>query len=103
MKPTPIEIELEPGKRLLIRWSEGESSAVSLVRLRQACPCAACRTARSQEERATLPLAAAAPQQADMVAVTDLELVGRYGLRITWKDGHSAGIYGFEKLRELAD
>ena len=26
--------------------------------------------------------------------------VGRYGLRITWADGHDTGIYTFEALRE---
>lgn len=27
-----------------------------------------------------------------------LELVGAYGLRIHWSDGHATGIYTFERL-----
>jgi ATP-binding protein involved in chromosome partitioning len=30
-------------------------------------------------------------------------LVGAYGLRITWSDGHGTGIYPFERLRTLAE
>lgn len=30
-------------------------------------------------------------------------LVGAYGLRITWSDGHGTGIYPFERLRILAE
>jgi DUF971 family protein len=29
-----------------------------------------------------------------------LELVGSYGLRIRWSDGHDTGIYTFELLRK---
>ena len=29
--------------------------------------------------------------------------VGRYGVRIRWSDGHDAGIYTFDMLRELAN
>jgi ATP-binding protein involved in chromosome partitioning len=28
-----------------------------------------------------------------------VQLVGTYGLRIVWSDGHSTGIYTFESLR----
>jgi len=27
--------------------------------------------------------------------------VGRYGIKIRWADGHDAGIYTFEMLREF--
>ncbi|MBO7391803.1 MAG: DUF971 domain-containing protein [Verrucomicrobia bacterium] len=31
----------------------------------------------------------------------ECELVGGYGLRLTWGDGHSAGIYTYDTLRGL--
>jgi len=34
------------------------------------------------------------------VSPEGVELVGGYGIRIRWSDGHSAGIYTFEKLRQ---
>ena len=35
--------------------------------------------------------------------MTDVELVGRYALQPTWKDGHDTGIYTFRVLRGLAE
>ncbi len=34
-------------------------------------------------------------------AMTDIQLVGRYGIEPTWNDGHRMGIYDFEMLRRL--
>jgi len=30
-----------------------------------------------------------------------LQLVGNYAITIQWSDGHSTGIYAFDKLRQL--
>ncbi len=60
--------------------------------LRLACPCAACvdeMSGRRTLDPATIP--------AD-VHVDSLELVGAYGVRIRWSDGHGTGIYTFELL-----
>ena len=35
--------------------------------------------------------------------LADITLVGSYGLGATWADGHSTGIYTFERLRELGE
>lgn len=61
--------------------------------LRLACPCAACvdeMTMKARLDPATVP--------AD-IGIVSLELVGGYGLRVHWTDGHAAGIYTFEWLR----
>ena len=34
-----------------------------------------------------------------LIAVQDIEAVGRYGLRFRWSDGHDTGIYSFDILR----
>jgi len=37
----------------------------------------------------------------DQVSLGEIEAVGLFGLRPTWKDGHSTGIYGLALLRSL--
>lgn len=38
-----------------------------------------------------------------MATAENVELVGRYALRILWRDGHQTGIYDYELLRRLGD
>ena len=62
--------------------------------LRLACPCAACvdeMSGRHLLDPASVP---------DDIAVESLELVGAYGLRVRWNDGHGTGIYTYAWLRE---
>ena len=35
--------------------------------------------------------------------LADIGLVGAYGLNAVWGDGHSTGIYTFERLRDLGE
>lgn len=62
--------------------------------LRLACPCAAC-----VEEMTGRPILDPESVAFDVVA-DEIELVGAYGIRIRWSDGHSTGIYTFRGLRE---
>ena len=79
---------------LLVEWTEGGAeSFYPARRLRLACPCAAC--VEEMTGRALLD-PAAVPQD---VRPVSLSLVGTYGLRILWSDGHGTGIYTFERLR----
>jgi DUF971 family protein len=60
--------------------------------LRLACPCAACveeMTGRALLDPSRVP--------AD-VRPESLALVGAYGLRVRWSDGHDTGIYPFDRL-----
>jgi len=80
---------------LLIEWPEpGHAWLYPARALRLACPCAACVdefSGRALLDPARLPLD---------VRPVRVSLVGGYGLRIEWSDGHSTGIYTFESLRE---
>jgi DUF971 family protein len=98
----PVDIELDRTKELRIRWVDGEFSTYPLWRLRQACPCAACRTEREAARSAILPVVRPVEAQRAMATVERVELVGRYALRIVWRDGHDAGIYDYPLLRALA-
>jgi len=37
----------------------------------------------------------------DQVELDQVEAVGLFGIRPTWKDGHNTGIYGLSLLRAL--
>ena len=98
-RPTAITLT---GKHLEIAWSDGTSSQALLSELRRSCPCAMCREARrASEPSATgeLPVLEGEAETATAEALR-FEHVGRYGIRITWADGHDTGIYTFEALRE---
>ena len=66
-------------------------------RLRLACPCAMCI-----EEMSGRPLLDPASVPAD-VRPLSIHLVGNYALRINWSDGHSTGIFPWQRLRDLSE
>ena len=78
---------------LRIEWDErGHEGFYPARALRLACPCAAC-----VEEMSGRPILDPATVARDVRPVS-VSLVGAYGLRIGWSDGHSTGIYTFEQL-----
>jgi ATP-binding protein involved in chromosome partitioning len=78
---------------LLIEWDTvGHEAFFPARALRLACPCAACVDEMSHRpllDPATVP---------DDVRPLSIGLVGAYGLRVQWSDGHGTGIYTFERL-----
>ncbi|MGE0553094.1 MAG: DUF971 domain-containing protein [Gemmatimonadales bacterium] len=97
MTPIPTAITRRDDG-LVIRWADIDSDCVLAARaIRLACPCAEC-----VEEMTSRPLLdpASVPSDVRPVAVS---LVGAYGIRIRWSDGHGTGIYTFERLRSLSD
>ncbi len=76
-----------------IEWTRGAHEGFFPARpLRLACPCAAC-----VEEMTGKPLLDPGAVPSDVRPVR-LSLVGAYGLRVDWSDGHGTGIYTFERL-----
>ena len=98
----PLEIDLDRTRELRIHWTDGRRSVCPLTLLRKACPCAECRQEREQAGKNSLPVLQSPAAQLEMVIAEQAELVGQYGLRITWQDGHSAGIYDYALLRSLS-
>ena len=91
--PDVLEVTVDrPASRLTLAFDDGTGGSIDLGELRAACPCATCRAAR-QAGRA-VPGLGAEP------SVRDAQLVGAWGLGITWDDGHATGIYPFESLHE---
>ncbi|MEK7379663.1 MAG: DUF971 domain-containing protein [Gemmatimonadota bacterium] len=79
---------------LIIDWDGAGHEALFPAReLRLACPCAQC-----VEEMSSRPLLDPTTVPAD-ISPSGVALVGAYGLRIQWSDGHGTGIYTFAALR----
>ena len=94
-QPRKIEIGSDGG--LSIVWDDGHAAIYTPARLRLACKCALCEDEWSGERRLE-----AGSLPADIRALS-VKPVGRYGLQINWSDGHSTGIYTFDRLRPLCE
>ncbi len=95
----PVGAEWLAPLELRIQWSDGHSSIYAMQQLRDACPCATCKAERAAGPHAR-DLLKPVPTLGALESPT-IEPVGRYALRIAWRDGHSTGIYPFTYLRSL--
>jgi len=92
----PVSIRKEAGSTLRITWTDGHESVYPIPFLRDACPCASCAGE-------TVLLHTYTPPPPDLSApgryeLRKIEPVGQYAVQLTWADGHSTGIYTWEKL-----
>ena len=79
---------------LTVDWDgEGHSVLFPARFLRLECPCAVC-VAEMTGERILDPDTIPAD-----IRPMNVRLVGAYGLRVTWSDGHHTGIYTYDRLR----
>jgi DUF971 family protein len=88
------------GDHLVIDWSDGKQGRVSWKRLRDACPCAGCRDERDKPPD---PLRLLKPEELVPLAPVGMPRVGRYAYKVVWSDGHDAGIFTLEHLRQLCE
>ncbi|MGH2461326.1 MAG: gamma-butyrobetaine hydroxylase-like domain-containing protein [Chloroflexota bacterium] len=80
-----------------ITWLDHHQSSYGFELLRWSCPCAICRG----EGGTPGVLASTERLTPDQRTLVDVGPVGNYAMTITWKDGHSTGIYSWEYLRRL--
>jgi ATP-binding protein involved in chromosome partitioning len=78
-----------------IVWADGHESVYRAADLRLACPCAGC----AQRPGPSSGRIRVVPAGIQSVHPLRIELTGHYGIRIYWSDGHSEGIYEFDRLR----
>lgn len=110
MKIYPIEIQ-KLDSTLNIKWSDGSLDNLPFRRLRENCPCAECREARTGIDSHRSPLTPRVTKGSllnivDATAEEETTLnkiwqIGNYAIGLIWEDGHSAGIYTYDTLREL--
>jgi len=92
--PVPHTIRrVADGRHIEIHWDERGHVALFGARdLRLMCQCAVC-----VEEMTGRPVLDPVSVPDDMRALA-LRLVGAYAVHFTWSDGHSTGIYPWERL-----
>ena len=98
--PTPRRIEAL-GDELAIVWNDGRESYLKLADLRRLCPCASC--AGEKDLLGKLAKPPARPLTAESFRVAGHAPVGGYALQVFWADGHSDGLYLYERLREWGE
>ena len=95
MNLVPTRIDKHGPGELLVAWNTGESFTVPYLDIRFQCPCAVCvdeHTGQRVLKRESIP--------AD-IRPTAVQLVGRYAVQILWSDGHSTGMYHYDRLHDL--
>jgi ATP-binding protein involved in chromosome partitioning len=96
--PMPRSIDLaEEGRTVVIVWRDERVDRHAARDLRLICPCANC-----VHEITKAPLLDPASVRADL-AVERHRPVGNYAVQFTFSDGHSTGLYAYERLRGLRD
>lgn len=96
----PVALRKDGEERLFIDWSDGHQGVFHWVNLRKECPCAGCRDERA---RPPDPFRILKPSELLPLKPVRLEPVGYYAYRIIWSDGHDAGLFTLEHLRELCE
>jgi ATP-binding protein involved in chromosome partitioning len=91
----PRKVERRDDGGLSILWDDGHQATYAAAPLRLACKCALC------EDEWTGARRLEAGSVAADIRLLETRPVGRYGLQLSWSDGHSTGIYTFERLRGL--
>jgi DUF971 family protein len=92
----PVEIRLgKDRKTLTIRFDDGVGVALPAEYLRVLSPSAEVQ-GHSREQRVTVG------GKID-VAITAVDPVGNYAVRLTFSDGHSTGIFAWPYLRRLGE
>lgn len=93
----PNLVKISPAEsKILMRFDNNEEYQIESLDLRFECPCAACVdeiTGKRSLQKSNL--------KAD-VKPLKIEAVGLYGIHIRWSDGHSTGMFHFDRLYELA-
>lgn len=98
--PVPARIEVL-GPELAVAWSDGAESYLRLEDLRRLCPCAVCAGEKDLLGRLAKP--PARPLTAESFQLVRHVPVGGYALQLFWGDGHSDGLYLYERLREWGE
>lgn len=93
---TPSRVDFS-GPRLSITWGDGAVQTWSYQQLRFQCSCAECVDEHSGKRKTVLEFID------PNIRVRSIEPSGRYALQIHWSDGHSTGLYTFDRLRKLGE
>jgi DUF971 family protein len=107
IRPAKVKVDKTGGTGVVIEWKDGHRSSWNFAWLRAACPCATCYEEREKDGRApgvAKPKAALLlPMYEAPARPVEVTPVGNYAVRFKWNDGHEAGLYSWDYLRNVAD
>lgn len=99
-KYKPVSIDVSNSEQTMtIEWADGHTSTFSLFGLRKNCPCVECRGGHDNMGIYEPRFFLAEPTQD--YKIVSAEQVGNHALKITWSDGHDAGMYRWELFRHM--
>jgi DUF971 family protein len=93
-----VAVDIKRDSHLQLEFADGVVARFDLADVRAACPCAGCRGMRERGESA-FPR----PGSVASISLRDAELVGAWGISLSWSDGHEAGIFPWDRLRAWHD
>jgi DUF971 family protein len=96
----PVRLSKDGDDRLAIEWNDGHRTVLRWQTLRGQCPCAGCHEERQKPPD---PLRVLKPSEIGPLKAVAITPVGFYAYKITWNDGHDAGIFTLENLRGLCE
>src|ERR1700733_13552728 len=112
-KPIDVKVRVSTGEGVDITWSDGHTSHYDFPYLRDNCPCAMCNDEREKSKNfaagsgtgggtsSGLGQTGAFPMFKPKITAKSAHAVGNYAVQILFSDGHSTGIYSFDRLREM--
>jgi Mrp family chromosome partitioning ATPase/DUF971 family protein len=83
------------GTQIRVQWPDGSVALLNNKEVRGACQCASCVEEFSGKQilnPATIPA---------NIQATSIATLGNYAVSIAWNDGHSSGIFTWDRLKEL--
>ncbi len=99
MNNIPSNITRPQPNLIKINWNDGFESIITIENLRKSCPCAYClEKAKNQLSANKFVMPTIRRGQYE---IKKIEPVGNYALMIVWGDGHNAGIWTWDFLREV--
>ena len=98
---SPKQVKIINKDKLKIKWDDLTETILSLKYMRDECPCAGCKgeTILLKTYRPPAPTVVTP----EMYQVKNIEVVGDYAIQVTWKDGHSTGIYSWDYINQLEE
>ncbi|KAA3613031.1 MAG: DUF971 domain-containing protein [Calditrichaeota bacterium] len=95
----PKSVEQISDQAIAIKWDDESESVFFAEKVRGQCPCATCKDEEKPKENPFKILKA----NPNNVFFRNWEMIGRYAIRFSFSDGHNAGIYTFEHLKEIGE
>ncbi len=98
----PTHLDLKKDRGLTVEWEDGTTTYFSIPLLRRMSPSADMRELRQEMAANPLTVLPSTSGRSGPITALDASLAGNYGIKITFSDGHSTGIFTWEYLKTLA-